>query len=173
MNQSIKKYIIGAVIVGAFAAYAIFGNNNGTGTTPVLPLSSTTPSPSSTTQVAGNTTTSATTTSASNPPSGTPPASTVAANGAYKDGTYTGTVADAFYGNLQVVAVIRNGKLADMQFPVYPSDSNHSRQISNSALPVLKQEAITAQSANVDVVSGATQLSQAFQQSLASALGQA
>jgi uncharacterized protein with FMN-binding domain len=41
------------------------------------------------------------------------------------------------------------------------------------ALPILKQEAIAAQSANVSIVSGATQDSQAFQQSLGAALAEA
>lgn len=169
MNSSIKKYVVGGVIVAAFAAYAIFNSNQNTNTATLPSLSSlgTTPSSSSPT----------TSTSAS----GAPPANTgktgtsatTPASGAYKDGTYTGTVADAFYGNLQVVAVVQNGQLADVQFPQYPSDNGRSKQISNTALPILKQEAISAQSANVNVVSGATQVSQAFRQSLASALAQA
>jgi len=89
--------------------------------------------------------------------------------GQYKNGTYTGSVADAFYGNLQVAAVIQGGALADVTFLQYPSNG-HSAQVSGQALPILKQEAIAAQSANVNVVSGATQISQAFEQSLGSAL---
>jgi uncharacterized protein with FMN-binding domain len=107
---------------------------------------------------------------------GTPPptsGSSTTTAGQYKDGTYTGPVADAFYGNLQVVAVIQGGKLADVQFTQYPKDNGHSQQVSATALPILKQEAITAQNAQVNVVSGATQDSQAFEQSLSAALAQA
>jgi uncharacterized protein with FMN-binding domain len=167
MNSSIKKYIIGGVIVVAFAAYAIFNNNNG-GNATILP-SSTNPTPSSSSL-------STATSGGSEVASGTPSTSAgagTATSGQYKDGTYTGTVADAFYGNLQVVAVIQNGQLADVQFPVYPKDTGHTLQLSDTGMPVLKQEAIAAQSANVDVVSGATQLSEAFTQSLSSALAQA
>lgn len=91
----------------------------------------------------------------------------------YKDGTYTGTAADAFYGTIQVQATIQNGKLTDVQFLQYPNDRDDSVRINQAAMPQLKQEAIQAQSANVDIVSGATDSSQAFMQSLASALSQA
>jgi len=70
------------------------------------------------------------------------------------------------------VAVIQGGALVDVTFPQSPSNG-HSAQIARQALPILKQEAIAVQSANVNIVSGATQDSQAFQQSLASALAQA
>jgi uncharacterized protein with FMN-binding domain len=98
---------------------------------------------------------------------------TVVQTGAYKDGTYDGSIANAFYGKVQVAAVIQNGKLSDVQLLQYPNDSGHSTEVSNSALPTLEQEAIQSQSANVDIVSGATQTSQAFQQSLITALNQA
>jgi len=93
--------------------------------------------------------------------------------GNYKDGTYTGSVADAVYGKLQVVATISSGMITDVTWPVYPNSGGHTIQVSASALPELKQEAIVSQSANVSVVSGATQDSEAFQQSLAAALAQA
>lgn len=93
--------------------------------------------------------------------------------GQYKDGTYTGISANAYYGNIQVEAVINGGKLADVQFLDYPQDRRTSIRINNQAMPFLKQEAIQAQSANVDTVSGASDSSGAFRQSLASALSQA
>ena len=93
--------------------------------------------------------------------------------GAFTDGTYTGVVSDAFYGNIQVQAIIRNGALADVVFLQYPNDRNHSVEINNYAMPLLKSEAVTAQSANVDTISGASASSQAFVQSLQSALNQA
>ncbi len=91
----------------------------------------------------------------------------------YKDGDYTGDSVDAYYGNVQVKAIIRGGKITDVQFLDYPQDRRTSINISNRAMPDLKTEAIQAQSAKVDIVSGATQTSQAFIQSLQSALTQA
>ncbi|MFA6048178.1 MAG: FMN-binding protein [Parcubacteria group bacterium] len=97
----------------------------------------------------------------------------VSANANYKDGQYTGTSADAYYGNIQVKAVIQNGKITDVQFLDYPQDRRTSISINTNAMPILKQEAIQAQSANVDIVTGATDTSQAFQESLTSALNRA
>ncbi len=94
-------------------------------------------------------------------------------HGQYKDGTYTGSVADAFYGNIQVQAVISGGRIVDVIFLQYPNDRSTSIAINTQAMPYLKQEALQAQSAAVDIVSGASDTSQAFQQSLASALSQA
>lgn len=164
-----KKYIIAGVLVLAFVAYLIFANRN--------------PSPVATTNgpVAGGPT--PTSTPATTPPSGNPPGAgatsttgtsttAAAAGGKYKDGTYTGSVADAFYGSLQAQVTIQNGMITSVTFPQAPS-GGHSSDVSAFALPALEQEAIAAQSANVNIVSGATQDSQAFQQSLAVALAQA
>lgn len=93
--------------------------------------------------------------------------------GQYVDGTYIGSVADAYYGNIQVQAVISGGKLTDVIFLQYPNDRGHSVSINNYAMPILKSEAIQAQSAQVNSVSGASDTSAAFQESLASALSQA
>jgi uncharacterized protein with FMN-binding domain len=82
-------------------------------------------------------------------------------------------VTDAIYGQLQIVATVSGGKITDVSWPVYPNSGGHTIEVSASALPQLKQEAIATQSANVNIVSGATQTSQAFQQSLAAALNQA
>lgn len=92
---------------------------------------------------------------------------------AYKDGQYTGNVADAYYGNIQVQATIQGGKISDVVFLDYPQDRRNSVRINTEAMPLLKSEAIQAQSAQVDIVSGATATSDAFRQSLASALAQA
>lgn len=91
----------------------------------------------------------------------------------YKDGTYTGDVADAFYGYVQVKVTISGGKITDVQFLQYPNDRQTSVYINSQAIPYLKQEAIAAQSANVAGVSGATQTSRAFIESLQSALNKA
>jgi uncharacterized protein with FMN-binding domain len=93
--------------------------------------------------------------------------------GLYKEGTYTGTVADAYYGNIQVQAVIQNGKLFDVIFLQHPNDRRTSQEINAQAMPILTSEAIQIQSGNVDIVSGATDSSLAFRESMASALAMA
>lgn len=93
--------------------------------------------------------------------------------GMYRDGSYTGSAADAYYGTVQVRATVQGGKLSNVEFLQYPNDRGTSIYINGIAMPQLIQEAITVQSAQVDGVSGATATSQAFMQSLASALAQA
>ena len=110
------------------------------------------------------------------PPTDVPPTeapTAVASNGGYKDGQYTGDIADAFYGPVQVKVTIQNGKIADVQFVDYPHDRRRSVQINNQAVPWLQSEALQAQSAQVDIISGATLTSQAFIESLQSALDSA
>ena len=102
-----------------------------------------------------------------------PPPNTRVANGIYRDGEYLGKIADAYYGNVQVKAVVQNGRVADALFLDYPQDRRTSVQINRQAMPLLKMEAIQVQRAPVDIVSGATQTSLAFNESFASALLQA
>jgi uncharacterized protein with FMN-binding domain len=91
----------------------------------------------------------------------------------YNDGEYLGQSADAHYGNIQVKAIIQNSKLVDIQILQYPNYHDESIIINSRALPILKQEAIRAQSEEIDGVTRATDTSIAFKQSLASALAQA
>lgn len=107
------------------------------------------------------------------PTSKVSPVSSAVSGGQYKDGKYTGSVADAYYGNIQVQAVVAGGKLSDVIFLQYPNDRSTSIRINQQAMPYLKQEAIAAQSAAVDTISGATDSSGAFRQSLVVALAQA
>lgn len=115
-------------------------------------------------------TTPTTTTSQPTPPQ---PQTTPKTAGKYVNGSYTGDAADAYYGTVQVQATIRNGLIADVQFLQHPDSRSTSRYINAQAMPLLTQEAVQAQSAQVDGVSGATFTSEAFRQSLASALAQA
>jgi uncharacterized protein with FMN-binding domain len=57
--------------------------------------------------------------------------------------------------------------------PVYPNHTDRSIFINQQALPHLKQEVLQAQSANVQLISGATDTSYAFVQSLQAAILQA
>ena len=74
---------------------------------------------------------------------------------------------------MQVQVVIQNGEIINVQFLQYPNERNRSVEINNYADPILVNEAIQVQSAKVDIVSGATDSSEAFIQSLSNALSQA
>lgn len=102
-----------------------------------------------------------------------PANSSTSPNPPYKDGTYTGDAANAFYGNLQIKAITQGSKLTDVQFLQYPNDRARSIVINTLAIPNLKQEAVQAQNASVNIVSGATDSSNAFIESLKTALSQA
>ncbi len=91
----------------------------------------------------------------------------------YKDGTYTGPSVNAFWGEVQVQVIISSGRIKSVHFLSYPSDRRTSVSINSFAVPYLQSEAIQAQSANVDVISGATLTSEAFMISLQSALDNA
>ncbi len=100
-------------------------------------------------------------------------ASQATGNGQYQDGTFTGPSSNAFYGQVQVQVVISGGKISSVTALNYPQDRRTSARINSFAVPQLQSEAVQAQSANVDVVSGATLTSQAFMQSLQGALNSA
>lgn len=97
---------------------------------------------------------------------------TVAAQG-MADGTYTGPTTDAYYGPMQIEAVVQGGQIVKLRALQYPSDRRTSLAINRQALPLLRDEVIAAQSADVDIITGATLTSEAFIRSLRGALAQA
>lgn len=91
----------------------------------------------------------------------------------YRNGTYTGGVATNQWGSVQVQATISGGKITNVEFLQFPQERRRSQAINSQVTPILQSEAIQAQSANVNIISGATLTSESFQQSLQSALVQA
>ena len=86
--------------------------------------------------------------------------------------TYTGTAIQTRYGAVQVQVTISNGKITGVTTLQAPSGDPHSSSVSAAATPVLASEALAAQSAKIDTVSGATFTSQGYLASLQSALDQ-
>ncbi|MBI3748520.1 MAG: FMN-binding protein [Chloroflexi bacterium] len=86
--------------------------------------------------------------------------------------TLTGDVFASRYGSTQVQVTITNGRIISVTALQLPT-GGRSGQISQYVEPVLSSEALSAQSANIDIVSGATYTSEAYAQSLQSALDQA
>ncbi len=91
----------------------------------------------------------------------------------YKDGTFTGQAVDMRFGPVQVQVTISGGKIADVTALQLPFDRSRSAQISSYAEPTLRSEVLQAQSANIDMLSGATYTSYAYAESVQSALDQA
>ncbi|MGY5010030.1 FMN-binding protein [Streptomyces sp. 900105755] len=87
--------------------------------------------------------------------------------------TVTGDTVQTRWGPVQVKVTIKNGKITDVTAVQYPSDNPRDQEINQYALPQLRTEALAAQSASIDTVSGATYTSQGYQQSLQSALDSA
>src|SRR3954447_13790610 len=85
-------------------------------------------------------------------------------------GTATGDAIDTQYGPVQVRVTVKDGKVTAIQGLVLTGNDPRSAEISSFAEPTLKQEALSAQSADIDAVSGATFTSAGYAQSLQSAL---
>ena len=88
-------------------------------------------------------------------------------------GTFDGDVIDTRWGPVQVAVTIANGKVTNVTTLTSPNDKQKSISINNRATPILRSEALSVQSANIDSVSGATYTSEGYAQSLQSALDQA
>jgi uncharacterized protein with FMN-binding domain len=86
------------------------------------------------------------------------------------DGTFTGARVTVKYGDVQVQITVTSGRLTDVTPLQLPSADAHSVQINQRAAPVLRQEALTAQSAVIQAVSGATYTSKGYLTSLQAAL---
>jgi uncharacterized protein with FMN-binding domain len=89
------------------------------------------------------------------------------------DGRYVGRREYAYYGFVRVEALVSRGRLSNVRVLEYPHDNGTSRYINGIALPYLVREAVHAQSRRVDLISGATFTSVAFEKSLADALRRA
>jgi uncharacterized protein with FMN-binding domain len=92
------------------------------------------------------------------------------------------TVSVDRWGDLRVTITVRKTttitgskkkvarKIVSVSVPVYPNHTDRSQLINSQAIPILRSETLRAQSANVDFVSGATDTSQGYVQSLQAAI---
>jgi uncharacterized protein with FMN-binding domain len=120
-------------------------------------------------------TTAPSTTAPSTTAPSTTPSSTIGAppSTATAEHTYTGQEIQYIYGDIVVAATLQNGKIANISVPQNDATDGRSQMINSYAVPILEQEAVTAQGVNINVVSGATFTSDAFAQSLQTALTRA
>ena len=88
------------------------------------------------------------------------------------DVTVVGSVAQTRYGNVQVSVTFSGDKIIDVQTLQAPDRERRDAEITRQAIPILTQEAVAAQSAQIDTVSGATYTSQGYVESLQAAIDQ-
>lgn len=157
---------LGLALLFSFKTPAETASAQGPGHGPVTPVASTDPGASSPASVVA---TPAPVAGQTAKPVSTPQPSKEASKG---NGTFTGAVVQEPFGQVQVQITMSGGKLTDVTV-LQMSTHGRSGFISQSAAPILHDEALAAQSANIDLVSGATYTSDAYAQSLQSALDQA
>jgi uncharacterized protein with FMN-binding domain len=87
--------------------------------------------------------------------------------------TVTGPTVNTQWGPVQVQLTVNGGTITDVNVLKYPNGNGRDIQIANYALPILIQHTLDAQSAHIDMVSGATFTSYGYLQSLQGALDQA
>ncbi|MER6139762.1 FMN-binding protein [Streptomyces sparsogenes] len=102
-----------------------------------------------------------------------PSPSTSHTTSARPTGTYTGDTVNTRYGPVQLAVTLAQGKITAVKALQTPSGDGRSQQIASYAVPQLTSETLSAQSARIDAVSGATYTSEGYVQSLQSALDKA
>ena len=87
--------------------------------------------------------------------------------------TYTGSVAQTRWGPVQVKITLQDGKLTNVAVMQQPNGNRRDQEINDQALPILIDETVSAQSAKIDMVSGATVTSDGYLESLQAAIDEA
>lgn len=161
------------VVIGALSSVAVLAIGWQLGGQPAQVAASGTTAGTNSGTTSGTSGTSATGATGTGGKTATAPATTAPSGGSGASGTYTGTVAATRYGPVQVQLTVSGGKLTDVQALQLTNRDGRSVAISQQAAPILRQEALQAQSATIQAVSGATYTSEGYTTSLQSALDQA
>ena len=82
----------------------------------------------------------------------------------------TGILENYGYGELSVTVTVHGNQITGVSVPVLRTAEPYSQQLATQVLPMLKSEVLTAHSARINAVSGATYTSQAYADSIQSAL---
>lgn len=110
--------------------------------------------------------------SSSGSPSGSSPSASSTGGAAKSTGvrTITGGSVDTRWGPVQVKVTFNGSKITAIDVVQEPDGNPRDQEINSQAIPILTQEALAAQSANIDAVSGASYTSEGYIGSLQSAL---
>ena len=153
------------------AAIIAVGWQAGVGTlVSALPESQASASGTSNSVSSGTSATSSNSSSTTDSSAAAPAATTAPVASGPADGTYDGSVVNTRFGTVQVQAVISGGKITDVIAVKLTDADRKSIQISQQVAPMVRSEVLTAQSAHVANISGGTYTTQAYLQSLQSAL---
>jgi uncharacterized protein with FMN-binding domain len=87
--------------------------------------------------------------------------------------TYDGDAVQTRWGPVQVQVTVEDGRITAANVLQVPMANHHDQQINSYAVPILNSEAVDAQSADIDMVSGATDTSEGYLSSLQSAIDRA
>jgi uncharacterized protein with FMN-binding domain len=154
----------------------LFGYHTSTSSTAVAAggnTSARTPYSGSTSAPTAGSSSATTGSSSSGSTSSSASSSAASPSSAATSGTVTGTVADTRWGPVQVQITVAGGSITNVAVVQYPNSNGKDQEINARALPILIQETLKAQSAGIDMVSGATYTSDGYVTSLQSALDQA
>ncbi|TDX79142.1 uncharacterized protein with FMN-binding domain [Rathayibacter sp. PhB151] len=159
---------------GATGSPLATGTSATTATDPTAPAA-TTPTPAGT---PAPTTPAAPSTGATTDPSAGASSTATASpststDGTSTDGTWTGSSVATRFGAVQVAITVAGGQITDVTAVHLTDKDGRSVSISDRAAPILRQEVLAAQSANVQAVSGATYTSDGYLTSLQSAIDHA
>jgi uncharacterized protein with FMN-binding domain len=171
--------VVGLVLLLQFKTHPLGGSTSGglasLGTVPVNSSSSRTSAARHKAHHKHRTPPSPTATSAAPHPKSSRPTTTVPSDTprSPKTVTATGQTIQTRYGPVQVRITETSGRLTSVAAIQLPGGDPHSTQIASYAAPILRTEALKANSARIDVVSGATYTSDGYAQSLQSALDNA
>jgi uncharacterized protein with FMN-binding domain len=168
MKKALPAVVLTALGLGALASFrsstglAVKSSAAAVVPSTTVPASAAPPSDGTTTTTAPR----SQGTTATTPSSTTPATST-------QTRTVTGTAVDNEYGTVQLQVMLTGNQITDIVALQMPDSHRRSQEISQEAEPILHQEALQAQSAQIDLVSGATFTSESYAQSLQAALDQA
>ena len=168
--------IAGGAAMGSTGTTSTAAASSSTSTKPVATTATTTATksakPVATKKATAKATASASATaSATHSATPTAAATTAAAAPAAKNGTFTGPAVFVNYGTVQVKITVTNGRITDAVAVQAPSGRND--RYTQMAVPILKQQTLAAQSANIKGASGASYTSYGWFKSLQGALADA
>ncbi|HET6969001.1 MAG TPA: FMN-binding protein [Ornithinibacter sp.] len=87
--------------------------------------------------------------------------------------TFTGEAISTRYGDVQVEITVQDGTITSSKVVQVPWNDHKDQEINSRAVPILNEEAVAGQGADIDMVSGATYTSEGYIASLQSAIDQA
>lgn len=155
-------------LVLLFSYHTSTSSTTASAASPIVAQANVTPAPSATTGSSSSGSSSSGSTATPKATATTPKATTQTTTK-----TYAGSAVDTQYGPVQVQITVRNGKIIAASVLQVPSNNGRDQEINSVAVPQLNSEVVQAQSASIDMVSGATFTSQGYLQSLQSAIDQA